>query len=389
MPNEVVWYHSDEVGAPTLNNAAGSLNDVLYACLVTGFRSQTLTGINVAANVATATLAGHGYTNDMMVDVAGAAPGGLNGRKRITVTASGSFTFPTTGVADGAATGVITAKRSPLGWARVANSANKAIYARTDVAATAQVLCLDDTAAGNAGINYARVVMAEAWTAADTFTGLAPTAAMLAGGQFVGKGANSISAKKWALFGDSRLMYFFYELPGAPFSTFPGLGMACFGDIVSDRAGDAYHSILGAPSSSPGDTSSQLMAASGIAIAPSGSTFVFSRLSNQLGVAVRAAIRGPHPNNPVGVSGPSYPSPVNNGASILGQLPVAEENVSFTHPIRGVMPGLYHPLCTGLHVLHLTPLANVTGTTNKLVVVALSNGGSIGAMVIDTTGPWR
>ena len=105
MANDVVWYHSDEVGAPTLNNAAGSLNDVLYACLVTGFRSQTLTSINVASNVATATLAGHGYTNDMMVDVAGATPAGLNGRKRITVTGPGTFTFPTTGVADGAATG--------------------------------------------------------------------------------------------------------------------------------------------------------------------------------------------------------------------------------------------------------------------------------------------
>lgn len=389
MANDVVWYHSDEVGAPTLNNAAGSLNDVLYACLVTGFRSQTLTSINVASNVATATLAGHAYTNDMMVDIAGATPAGLNGRKRITVTGSGTFTFPTTGVADGAATGTITAKRSPLGWSRVANSANKAIYARTDVAATAQVLCLDDTGAGNAGTTHARIVMAEAWTAADTFTGLAPTAAQLAGGQVVSKGTNSAAAKKWAIFGDSRFIYLFTETTGYPFSSSAGLSMSCFGDIISDRAGDAYGSVISAAVTTPGDTASGGMRSAVLGTAPSAYDMCFSRLSNQLGAAIRGIVVGPLSGNVGAGSIPLYPSPVNNGAALFGPVLVAEESSSFTHPVRGVLPGLLHPACKGLHALHLTTLTNVTGSTRALVPVGTNSQGTVGCVVIDTTGPWR
>ena len=389
MANDVVWYHSDEVGAPTLNNAAGSLNDVLYACLVTGFRSQTLTSINVASNVATATLAGHAYTNDMMVDIAGASPGGLNGRKRITVTGSGTFTFPTTGVADGAATGTITAKRSPLGWSRVANSANKAIYARTDVAATAQVLCLDDTAAGNAGTTYARIVMAEAWTAADTFTGLAPTAAQLSGGNYISKGANSAAAKKWVIVGDSRFIYIFTETAGYAFSSSAmGLSMAAFGDLVSDRAGDAYGSIISAPTSSPGDTASGVMRGDPLGTAPTTYILCISRAVNQLGIAVRGLVVSPA-TGVVGAVGPLYPSPVNNGAAIHGPVQLAEENSAFVHPVRGVIPGLYHPMCRGMNVLHNTILTNVTGTSKAMLVVGTNSQGTLGAVALDTTGPWR
>ena len=77
MSNTVVWYDSAETGAPTLNNAAGSLDAVLHACLVTGFRVLTLDSVTVTANVATATVtSGHGYGNGRIVEMAGAAAGG-------------------------------------------------------------------------------------------------------------------------------------------------------------------------------------------------------------------------------------------------------------------------------------------------------------------------
>ena len=387
MANDVVWYHSDETGAPTLNNAAGSLNDVLYACLVTGFRSQTLTSINVASNVATATLAGHAYTNDMMVDIAGATPAGLNGRKRITVTGSGTFTFPTTGVADGAATGTITAKRSPLGWSRVANASNKAIYARTDVAATAMVLCLDDTAAGVASATQARIVMAEAWTAADTFTGLSPTTAQLSGGNYVSKGANSAGAKKWAIFGDSRFIYIFTESSSTSFATSGALVMSAFGDFVSDRAGDAYGTLISAPASA--DSIPWLGKSSTIGLAVGTYDLCFARLSNQLGASVRGTVVGPWAGQLVGTAGPFYPSPVNNGGALQSPVLLAEDNSSAGYPIRGAAPGLLHPLCRGMNLLHLTTLPNVTGTTRNIVPVATLNASSVGCVAIDTTGPWR
>ena len=101
MANDIVWYHADEVGAPTLNNAAGSLIAVLDACLISGFRSQSLTSVSVTGGVATATLAGHGYETGKMVDLSGATPSGLNGRKLILSAASGSFTFAAPGISDG------------------------------------------------------------------------------------------------------------------------------------------------------------------------------------------------------------------------------------------------------------------------------------------------
>jgi len=303
------------------------------------------------------------------------------------VTGSGTFTFPTSGVADGAATGSITAKRSPLGWARVANSANKAIYARTDVAATAQVLCLDDTGAGDASATYARAVMAEAWTAADTFTGLAPTAAQGVGGLHVMKGAGSTTAKKWVIVGDSRFIYLFTEGSSYNFATYGGLTMYGFGDINSDRAGDAYHSIL---SAYPGNVDGANGLGKSAAIGSGGSTdLYFSRLSNQIGTAVKAVVIGTTQGAPIGTSGPFYPSPVNNGATIQTPVLVAEDNSAFANPIRGVAPGLGHPLCRNLHVLHLQVLPNVTGSTRAWLAVGTISQGAQGAVVLDVTGPWR
>lgn len=389
--NEICWFDSDDIGAPTLNNAAGALDSVLYSCLVTGYNPKTITSMSVTGNVATAVCAGHGYSalQGKNVEIAGAATGLLNGRKQLLSAASGSFTFAAPGVADtGSVGGSITAKRSPPGWSRLINTSNKSIYKPTDVAATAQVYCLDDTGAGNAGTTYARMVMAEAWTDASNFTGLAPTAAQFAGGLYVIKGANSTTAKKWAIFGDGRFLYLFTEGSLYNFVSYPGLVMGAFGDIVSDRAGDAYHSIL---SFYPGnsDISAGVGKSSSIGTAGGSTELYFSRLSNQIGTAVLGVVIGTHGGGQGGTVGPVYPSPVNNGAAIQTPVLIAENNSAFSNPIRGILPGLAHPQCKNLHLLHLQSLPNVTGSTRNWVVVATNSQGSLGAVVIDTTGPWR
>lgn len=358
--------------------------------LVTGINAKSITSLIVSGGIATATCAGHGYSasKGKSVDIAGCAVAALNGRKQPLTVTSGAFTFDATGVADtGSAGGTITAKRSPIGWVRVANAANKSIYARTDVAATAQVLCLDDTAAGNASTTYARAVMAEAWTAADTFTGQAPTAVQQAGGLTVVKGTNSTTAKKWAIFGDSRFMYVFTEGSTYTFASYPGLVMGAFGDITSDRAGDAYHSILSFYPGN-GDVIGGVGRSSILSTAGANDLY-FSRLSNQIGAAVTGSVIGAQVGSSVGSSGPVYPSPVNNGAAIQTPVLIAENNPAFYNPVRGIIPGLAHPQCRNLHLLHLQSLPNVTGSTRNWVVVATANAGTLGAVAIDTTGPWR
>ena len=79
-----IWYHSDETGAPALNNTAGSLIALLDALLITGFNTKAVTSVSVSAGVATAVISGHGYEVGKTLLIAGATPTGLNGNQVIT-----------------------------------------------------------------------------------------------------------------------------------------------------------------------------------------------------------------------------------------------------------------------------------------------------------------
>ena len=128
-------------GAPVLSGTAGTLIAVLDACLVNGFGSVTLNSLVVQNNVATATVSGgHGFAmivgvNNVspgvgpVVRIDGATPAALNGDWRLaSVPNSTTFTFAAEGIPDQTATGTITAKRAPAGWAKAFGGANKAAY---------------------------------------------------------------------------------------------------------------------------------------------------------------------------------------------------------------------------------------------------------------------
>jgi hypothetical protein len=201
--NTVVWYDSDETGAPTLNNVAGSAIGVLDACLVNGFNAKSVTSLVVASGVATATISAHGYGVGRMVEFAGATPSGLNGRKKILSATNNTVTFDATGITDQTATGTITAKRSPLGWAKTYAGTNKAAYSRTDPAATAMMLRVVDDGTSN---YWARAVMYETMSDVDTGTGSTYTSYDGTGGHYIYKGVNDATAKKWILIGDGKTL---------------------------------------------------------------------------------------------------------------------------------------------------------------------------------------
>ena len=394
MANEIVWYHSEETGAPVLNNAAGALDAVLYACLVTGFRTQTLTGVAVAANVAAATLAGHGYADQMMVEISGATPGGVNGRKRITVTGSGTFTFPTTGVADGAATGTIVAKRSPLGWTRPLNSGNVSMYARSDVSATGMKLRVDDSNTGVASATAARARMVESYSDLNPTTGLSPTDAQLSGGQYWTKGADTAAAKMWVLVGDGKTFYLFTDAssyPAASYSNVPH-GVYGFGDIEPYRAGDAYACFIAGAGSASNPGASALGNLVGLAGASSSYECVLPRPFNGIGGAVRAAMTGTGAtggNRRIGGGGPAYPSPVDNGLLIHYPALLSESNTTFQNPLRGHLRGLGDPLALlAGGALHKQVFTTVVGSDRAWLLVGFNQQGSYGHAAFDLTGPW-
>jgi hypothetical protein len=390
MANEVIWFDSAETGAPTLNNAAGSLIAVLDACLLNGFNLKSIT-IHVAGGVATATCNGHGFSGapGKLLQIAGATPAALNGLKQpISVTAN-TFTFDAAGVPDGAATGAITAKRAPLGWTKAFAGSNRAAYKSSDVAATGRLLRVDDTAAAPASATDARVVMYEAMSDVDTGTGPGPTAAQLAGGAYWGKGTNDATAKPWVVVGDGRLFYFF-----GPHSGASGLAAYAFGDIVSYRAADAYGCALFGSSSAIGGTSSggtQLATPSlQLSSAPANLGSVVSRLSSQVGGAVPVAVLGVYTSSAWGSTGaPAWPSPVDNGSVLHRPLYCVESNSAFGHPIRGEMPGMLQFLASQPYT-HKEVVTNIDGFAgHSVLVLEIRNNSTIGRFALDLTGPWR
>jgi len=394
MANEIVWFDDTETGAPTLNNAAGSLDAVLYACLVTGFNPKSGLAISVAGGVATVTLASHGYTTQKMVDIAGAGTSAINGRKLITVTGSGSFTFPAPGVADGTISGSITAKRSPLGWLRDLNSANVSIYKRSDSAATAMGLRIDDTGAGIATVDAARVRMVEAWSDLNTFTGPAPTDTQLSGGFYWTKGANSTTAKKWVIVGDSRTFYLFSDCSTYPASSFNQLptGIYGFGDLASFRSPDAYGAFLSGSTSAGGTSSFSPGSGQSLGVFSSSNACVLSRPYSGVGTAIYAVSVTPGAGM-LGAHGAPYPSPVDSGLPLSLQVLAAENNSVMVYPLRGAFRGLAEPLVNfsvGALAANMNRqvLSGFTGSTKSYLMTGFQQAGSYGMAAFDLTGPW-
>jgi hypothetical protein len=124
------WFASTDAGLGNMAAAAGSFIALFDKLAVTGFNSKSCT-IAVASNVATVACAAHGFSSDYgkRARIAGVTSAtSANGIKDITVLNANSFTYVTSGIADGTLTGTITADRAPLGWTKTWTGTNAACY---------------------------------------------------------------------------------------------------------------------------------------------------------------------------------------------------------------------------------------------------------------------
>lgn len=297
------FFDSSETGAPAINNTAGSALEVIRSCLRTGFNSRVVTSIVVAAGVATATAASHGYsaTYGKLLLIEGAPEPLLNGRKQPLSVATNTFTYAAPGVADGTYTGTMSAKRAPLGWTEPYTGTNKAIFGRSAPEGTAMLLRVDDSHVAPSSSTVMRVLCLESATDVDTYTGVSPTEAQFAGGAAWQKGANTATAKTWFIVGTERGFYF-----GTQLGTSATFAVYVFGDGVPYYAGDAYFAILSGQvaatySTTPGlglDTPTQYHAApSGNAILTTSRGQSASSVSSEL-----AKLAGPFVDRPGGGS---------------------------------------------------------------------------------------
>lgn len=375
-----IWYDSAETGAPTLNNAAGSLLEVLRACLINGFNLRTVTSIVVASGVATATAATHGYSAayGKLLRIEGAPVAGLNGDVQPLTVDTNTFTYACPGVPDGTYTGTITARRAPLGWTEAFTGTNVAIFSRTDIAALPWSLRVVDTGAAPASSVDARWLAVKTPTGIDSYAAQAPDSGVIGGaGIYVPKGPNNTTAKRWVVVGDGLsfwLLNDYSEGPDRLAPTFFGDGGELFqvdsGRTLLIGSQDAYSSFA--------NTVAGLvfhLNANG-----SGNASVFCSDVAGLGASVAAKMVGIASGNEALGSSSNATAPAN--IAIVGPLLGVPMT---TNTPRCKIPGLFQPLAFE-PFSHVT--VNVAGG-RRFLAVTHSSYGKNGQMLFDLTGPWQ
>lgn len=388
------FFDSSEAGAPSLNNVAGSLLEIVRACGINGFNPTVVTSIVVASGVATATAASHNYTATYgkLLLIEGATEALLNGRKQPLAVTTNTFTYAAPGVADGTYTGTMSAKRAPLGWTELFTGTNKAIFARSAPEAGTQLFRILDTAAAPALTTDARIHMIESATDIDTFVNPMPTATQVTDGAggYIHKGANSATAKPWALVGNDRGIYFI----GPTNSASPGESARIpywLGDGVPFFPGDAHFCMLSVNSASGGAAANSKVGI-GVAVAtnwPTGApqASVVARSRDGAVVSPIFDCQGPFPARYGNIAAMSAGMP--EKLYLMQGAHVVDNNT--TKEVRGLLPALAAPIAnlpfTGLGSYSV--LGPVEGDGRYYLAVIAQTGGSVvGHFVIDLSGPW-
>ena len=386
----IYTYDSNMAGAPVLSGTAGALRALVKAALVDGFGAGAVATLTVSAGIATATFAGaHPYRIGTPSQIAGATPSGLNGQKRVLSITSSAITFDATGIADGTATGTITHKVAAAGWQELFAGAvtNVLCIKPTVPEATGCVLRIDDT-----GTTTARARGFESMTSASVGAGPFPTDGQVSGGQNWWKSdVASTAARAWRLFADDRLIYLWV----AAGTNTQGRGsLLVFGDINSDKSGDAYSCVINGLASNTSNAALQPgCCGTGQSAAAATADFVLARSHFPIGGAQLAKKVAAH-NTGLGASGSTAYNPdllvFPNGAD--NSLRLSPVEVMSQSGIRGTLPGLFHSPQVLAGMFSTGSIVEGTGAyagrTFCALVVGPSTGTVEGVVFVDL-GAWR
>ena len=181
---DIKFFVHTNTNAPQLQNAFGSMINVLDACLVNGFGSQTVSTLTASGTTVTATFgSAHNYLKYQVIKITGAAKSEFNGEHRIlTVPDANSITFElATAPSVTTATGTISCMLAPLGFEKPFSSTTalgggRAAYRSKDQSLPNRpFLRVVDERISNYSNNYAKyakVGIVENMTGIDTMTGV-------------------------------------------------------------------------------------------------------------------------------------------------------------------------------------------------------------------------
>lgn len=423
MTNKVKWMYQGMAGAPVLTNNWGSMTALLDACLVNGFNLQTVASITRDGSTATAVLtAGHGFTVDQVVLIAGCDQPEYNGEFTVTAITSTSVSFTVGGepVSPATTAASMTMKVAPLGFEIAFTGTNKRVYRSSNPLSNRHFLRVDDSLPSGyttTWAKFARVTMAENMADIDTFVGgrapydpALPTKNEVPSGSgtsmYAGwfkwyyarnsyhetSGDNGNWGRSWVLIGDDRGFFLSNS------SGFQGDAriLHAFTDFDSYKAGDNFATYLIASEryqqvSYTGGSYPYQDAYSAYSQDTTGKLCI--RNFSQLGDHCRLGMLSLNDGNGQTYSNRSTHIPFPNGPDyslILHPIYLRESAVG--GHLRGVLPGMLW-IHQNQPYGHLSMIDNVIGYTGKkfLIVTLTSYGGEVNScgFAFDITGPWR
>lgn len=395
---DVRWFTSEMLGAPAVSSAAGTVKDMLKTVLTLGFNQHNVSSVVInGSGVATVTTAtAHGFPVHSVVKLEGSDQVVMNDDWRVTATDEFTFQFQTESP-DLVVTGTMTVKFAPVPhWSVQAEEGNHIAFKSLDPAASGKTWVVEDDATDGAFTSMHRKTYGY-FSAVENFVDF--TATKIGRGHFwslVYRGA-PYKTRKWAVFADSRFIYFMlnpstnidywsYSAGSAAYNF-----MYCFGDINSFRPNDTDAVIVMGSNIAKGiadddwydsDSWPSRFASLGDS---TGKYFVRSEDGQSTGVA--CVMFGIY-SSWTGWGGFTHPEPVTQSTVIHDIICRDSANM------RGTLPGAKQLCHTAI---------NSDGTLTEhgdrvYYSVALSVGGSgswsnaqsgSGEVWIDIVGPWR
>ena len=203
---DIKFYVHTNTNAPQLTNNFGCMINVLDACLVNGFGSQTVSTLTASGTTVTATYgSAHNFMQYQVIEIAGATQTEYNGEHRIlTVPDANTLTFELAAVPSvTTATGTITCKLPSLNWEKPFSATGKAAYRSKNTLLSARpylrVVDALDPAYTATYAKYAKVGIVEDMTDIDTMLGVqAPYNASFPDRNWVGSGSGATAINGWA-----------------------------------------------------------------------------------------------------------------------------------------------------------------------------------------------
>jgi hypothetical protein len=264
--------------------------------------------------------------------------------------------------------------KAAAGWSKAFTGTNQAAY-RMPAGSNLHYLAVDDTTT-----TYATLRGYEAMTAVTTGTGPFPTTTQLSTSCITKSSVADATARSWVLATNGTMVHL--HITATVVSDGSTANMAAFGQIVSNKIGDAYGTMLICNNGLQYSSNVMYVALASVAGTPSAGHYL-ARSYTQVGGSVQFA-KGIDPflcagGTTIGGSGMAYPMPIDGGL-YMSPVRVAEASL-----FRGVMPGLWAPA-------HTKPLSHMdtvsgSGALNGKTFLAL-NMYSSAQVLVETSNTW-